>query len=83
MWRATVLTIFPEMFPGPLGMSLAGKALANGLWSLDAHDIRAQATDQPPHGRRHAGGRRPGHGDERRCAGPRHRCRRPTAARAC
>ncbi len=46
MWRATVLTIFPEMFPGPLGGSLAGKALAAGLWSLDALDIRAHATDR-------------------------------------
>jgi tRNA (guanine37-N1)-methyltransferase len=45
-WRATVLTLFPEMFPGPLGLSLAGKALATGLWSLDAHDIRAHATDR-------------------------------------
>ena len=42
-WRATVLTLFPEMFPGPLGLSLAGKALASGLWSLDAADIRAHA----------------------------------------
>jgi tRNA (guanine37-N1)-methyltransferase len=46
MWRASVLTIFPEMFPGPLGLSLAGKALAGGIWSLDAHDIRAHATDR-------------------------------------
>jgi tRNA (guanine37-N1)-methyltransferase len=46
MWRATVLTVFPEMFPGPLGLSLAGKALATGIWSLDAHDIRAHATDR-------------------------------------
>ena len=46
MWRATVLTIFPEMFPGPLGLSLAGKALAAGLWTLDAVDIRAHATDK-------------------------------------
>jgi tRNA (guanine37-N1)-methyltransferase len=46
MWRATILTIFPEMFPGPLGASLAGKALAAGLWSLDAVDIRAHATDK-------------------------------------
>jgi tRNA (guanine37-N1)-methyltransferase len=44
MWRASVLTLFPEMFPGPLGVSLAGKALATGTWSLDAHDIRAHAT---------------------------------------
>jgi tRNA (guanine37-N1)-methyltransferase len=46
MWRATVLTIFPGMFPGPLGDSLAGRALAAGLWSLDARDIRAHATDR-------------------------------------
>jgi tRNA (guanine37-N1)-methyltransferase len=39
-WSATVLTLFPEMFPGPLGISLAGKALENGLWSLDVRDIR-------------------------------------------
>src|SRR3954452_6301962 len=46
MWRATILTLFPEMLPGRLGLSLAGKALVSGLWSLDAHDIRAQATDR-------------------------------------
>ncbi len=46
MWRASVLTLFPEMFPGPLGISLAGKALAAGLWSLEAHDIRDAATDR-------------------------------------
>jgi tRNA (guanine37-N1)-methyltransferase len=46
MWRASVLTIFPEMFPGPLAVSLAGKALSGGLWSLDAVDIRAFATDR-------------------------------------
>jgi tRNA (guanine37-N1)-methyltransferase len=46
MWRATILTLFPEMFPGPLGLSLAGKALVAGLWSLEAHDIRTQATDK-------------------------------------
>ncbi len=45
-WRATVLTIFPEMFPGPLGLSLAGKALAAGIWSLDAVDIRAHAENK-------------------------------------
>ncbi len=39
-WRATVLTLFPEMFPGPLAVSLAGQALAAGLWSLSAIDIR-------------------------------------------
>jgi tRNA (guanine37-N1)-methyltransferase len=46
MWAASVLTIFPEMFPGPLGLSLAGKALASGLWSLNAIDIRDYATDR-------------------------------------
>src|SRR5271165_5535811 len=46
MWRAGVLTIFPEMFPGPLGLSLAGKALAAGAWSLDVVDIRSFATDK-------------------------------------
>jgi tRNA (guanine37-N1)-methyltransferase len=46
MWRAGVLTIFPEMFPGPLGLSLAGKALAANAWSLDVVDIRAFATDK-------------------------------------
>ena len=45
-FRATVLTLFPEMFPGTLGVSLAGKALADGLWSLEARDIRASATDK-------------------------------------
>jgi tRNA (guanine37-N1)-methyltransferase len=45
-WRATVLTLFPEMFPGPLGVSLAGKALVSGLWALEARDIRASATDK-------------------------------------
>src|SRR3979490_2185977 len=44
MWRATVLTLFPEMFPGPLGVSLAGKALASGLWELEAAHSRASAT---------------------------------------
>jgi tRNA (guanine37-N1)-methyltransferase len=39
-WRATVLTLFPEMFPGPLGISLLGKALKQELWSLDVRDIR-------------------------------------------
>jgi len=46
MWRATVLTIFPEMFPGPLGLSLAGKALEKKLWSLDTADIRDYAADK-------------------------------------
>ena len=41
-----MLTLFPEMFPGPLAHSLAGKALADGLWSLDAVNIRDFATDR-------------------------------------
>jgi tRNA (guanine37-N1)-methyltransferase len=45
-WRATVLTLFPEMFPGPLGYSLAGKALREGVWSVEAADIRAHAADR-------------------------------------
>ncbi len=45
-WQAVVLTLFPEMFPGPLGVSLAGRALEGGLWSLQARDIRASATDK-------------------------------------
>jgi tRNA (guanine37-N1)-methyltransferase len=56
MFDATVLTIFPEMFPGPLGLSLAGDALARGLWSLEILDIRAhglgrhRAVDDTPAG---------------------------------
>jgi tRNA (guanine37-N1)-methyltransferase len=45
-WRASVLSIFPEIFPGPLGASLAGKALAARLWTLDVVDIRNFATDR-------------------------------------
>ncbi len=40
-WQAVVLTLFPEMFPGPLGQSLGGRALAKGIWSLRTHDLRA------------------------------------------
>jgi tRNA (guanine37-N1)-methyltransferase len=45
-WRASVLTLFPEMFPGPLGLSLAGKALREARWALEALDIRGFATDR-------------------------------------
>lgn len=45
-FHATVLTLFPDMFPGPLGFSLAGRALGEGVWSLDAVDIRNAATDR-------------------------------------
>ena len=45
-FAATLLTLFPAMFPGPLGLSLAGRALKEGLWSLEARDIRDFATDR-------------------------------------
>ena len=45
-FKATILTLFPEMFPGPLGHSLAGRALEQGLWALAVLDIRASATDR-------------------------------------
>jgi tRNA (guanine37-N1)-methyltransferase len=45
-FRATVLTIFPEMFPGPLGVSLAGRALTDGIWALEVRDIRDSARDK-------------------------------------
>jgi tRNA (guanine37-N1)-methyltransferase len=45
-WLATVLTIFPEMFPGPLAHSLSGKALEKGLWALETVDIRDFARDK-------------------------------------
>jgi tRNA (guanine37-N1)-methyltransferase len=46
VWTVTVMTLFPEMFPGPLGCSLAGKALAEGLWRLETVDIRGFARDK-------------------------------------
>ncbi len=45
-WTARVLTLYPEMFPGPLGQSLSGRALADGLWRLEPVQIRAFATDR-------------------------------------
>lgn len=45
-WTASVLTLFPEMFPGPLGQSIAGKALAAGHWALETVDIRDFARDK-------------------------------------
>ena len=45
-WRATVLTLFPDLFPGPLGASLAGRALSAGIWCLDAVNIRDHASDR-------------------------------------
>ena len=55
-WRASVLTLFPEMFPGPLGLSLAGRALETGIWSLESVQIRDfapgkhRAVDDTPFG---------------------------------
>ena len=45
-WRARVLTLYPEMFPGPLGASLPGKALKEGIWTLETVDIRHFASDK-------------------------------------
>ena len=56
MWRATILTLFPDMFPGPLGFSLAGEGLARGLWACEPYDIRThglgrhRAVDDTPAG---------------------------------
>jgi tRNA (guanine37-N1)-methyltransferase len=56
MFRATILTLFPEMFPGPLGLSLAGDALARGVWALETRQIREhgigrhRAVDDTPAG---------------------------------
>lgn len=55
-WRAVLLTLFPQCFPGPLALSLAGQALANGLWALETSDMRAfgigrhRAVDDTPAG---------------------------------
>ncbi len=46
VWTATVLSLFPQMFPGPLGHSLAGKALESGIWALESVDIRAFARNK-------------------------------------
>lgn len=46
VWTAQVLTLYPEMFPGPLGVSLAGKALDKGLWAMNVTQIRDYATDR-------------------------------------
>lgn len=56
MWRASVFTLFADMFPGPLGLSLAGDAAARGIWALETHDIRVhglgrhRAVDDTPAG---------------------------------
>ena len=46
IWTATVLSLFPDMFPGPLGFSLAGKAMQSGVWRLEVVDFRAFARDK-------------------------------------
>ncbi|MFK7793478.1 MAG: tRNA (guanosine(37)-N1)-methyltransferase TrmD, partial [Devosiaceae bacterium] len=46
MFKVSVFTLYPDMFPGTLGAALAGKALADGRWSLEAHNIRDSATDK-------------------------------------
>ena len=46
VWTAQLLTLFPEMFPGPLGTSLAGKALDKGIWAMNVVQIRDYATDK-------------------------------------
>ena len=56
MWSATIFTLYPEMFPGPLGVSLSGDALARGIWSLETRNIREhgigrhRAVDDTPAG---------------------------------
>lgn len=45
-FHAQIITLFPDMFPGPLSHSLLGKAMQNGLWSLEAHHLRDYATDK-------------------------------------
>jgi tRNA (guanine37-N1)-methyltransferase len=45
-FAATILTLYPDMFPGPLGMSMAGRGLEDGVWSLDVRNIRDSATDR-------------------------------------
>ena len=80
-WAATVLTLFPEMFPGPLGISLLGKALAAG--AVVARCARHPRSWHRPasHGGRHARGRRTRHGDARRRGDRRDRLRCERAGR--
>ena len=82
-WRATVLTLFPELFPGPLAASLAGEALQRGLWALDTVAIREFGHWPAPGRRRYAGRRRRRHGHARGRRGRSHRRRqRPQPAGA-
>lgn len=46
LWKVTVLTLFPEMFPGPLAFSVAGRALEDGVWAVETVDVRAFARDK-------------------------------------
>ena len=79
---ARVLTLFPEMFPGPLGLSLTGRALADGLWRLETRNIRDVATDRHRTVDDTPGGRRRGDGAARRHRRRRARRRRERAAAA-
>ena len=74
VWRATVLTLFPEMFPGPLGISLAGKALAIRTVGAGSPGYPGLGHRPPPQRRRHAGRRRSRDGAARRRAGGGDRC---------
>ena len=73
-WSVTVLTLFPEMFPGPLDVSLLGKARETNLWSLEVHDIRDHGLGKHRNVGRQPGRGWPRHGDARRCGGRRDRC---------
>ena len=83
-FAATILTLYPEMFPGPLGVSLAGRALSAGRWSLRGGANPGFRDRQASYRRRHARGRRCGNGAACRCdrGGARFGCRRSSADRA-
>ena len=68
-WTARIITLFPETFPGTLGLSLTGKALAEGLWALETIDLRPFGDRPAPQRRRQPGRRRRGHGAARRRGG--------------
>ena len=63
-FAADIVTLFPELFPGPLGASVIGRGAAQGLWSLHLTQLRDFADRQASHRRRHAGRRRRRHGAE-------------------
>jgi hypothetical protein len=73
VWTAQVITLVPQAFPGVLGESLTGRALKDALWQLQVIDLRAFGHRPPPQCRRHARGRRRGHGAAPRRDGRRDR----------